>query len=322
MRFVLNQGESGLNLALEASVRLASYRATNCNRRLVLATRTKRYYRDESLFEELARGSAVFSTLRTEGYAKTLRLFVLIVLSVLVWTLALLMVRNSGSGAGETIGVWAVIGFALTLTLLTALRVGQRLTWLAQRLFHRPVAFHIDLDGIHQSGPQKAAVDLTWADIRLIQHKGASHLIRGVDKRQKVEISTQLEGHETASSFLKFVFLLRQEIGDNWRGLLTEVEARLEGPGFHFHYDRDRTNTVFINSQGIRHSSADGIESDMPWDLLRESVVDVQKDQLRFRHKGSRTSIAIPRGTDSDDVIEELIRWALHVAPDFSHTSA
>lgn len=263
----------------------------------------------------------MFNTLRTAGYARTLNLFVLVVFTALLWTLAFLMLGNFGSGGSAALAYWTTTGFAAALTLLVAFRFGQRITVRLRRVFHPPAPVHIDVDGVHQSISHEAGVDLKWEDIRLVQHKGAAHLIRGADKGQKIEISTQLEGHETASSFLKFAFLLRQEIGDNWRGLLTEVEARLEGPGFHFHYDRDRTNTVFINNLGIRHSSADGVESHMSWDLMRDSTMEAQKDQLRFRHTGTRTSIVIPRGTDSDDVVEELIRWALHTAPDFSHTS-
>lgn len=263
----------------------------------------------------------MFDTLRVPGYAKTLKFFFLIVSTALVWILALLMLGNWESGIGATTAKWALTGIALSLTLLAVLRIGQRALSGLRHRFHRPLAVRIDLEGVHQSGAEEPGAYLKWEDIRLVQHKSASHMIRGTDKAKKIEISTRLEGHRAASSFLKFVFVLRQEVGDDWRGLLTEVRARLEGPGFHFHYDRDRTNTVFINSKGIRHTSADGVESEMTWGLLRESVMDEQKNHLRFRHTGTKTSIALPRGTDSDDIIEELIRWGLHTAPDFSHTS-
>lgn len=238
----------------------------------------------------------MFDTLRAAGYSKTLKLFILVVSTILAWTLALLMQGNWDAGLVATLVKWATTGIALSLTVLTAWRMAQRVITGIQRRFHKPLAVRVDLEGVRQSGSDKADIALKWEDIRLIQHKGAAHLIRGTDKGQKIEISTRLEGHESASSFLKFAFLLRQEIGDGWRGLLTEVKARLEGPGFHFHYDRDRTNTVFINSRGIRHSSAGGVESEMSWELMRGSVMDVQRDQLRFRHTGTKTAITIPRG--------------------------
>lgn len=260
----------------------------------------------------------MFETLAKAGYAKTLKLFVLVVLTSLMWFLALLILSNSGSGVGATVALWSLTGVAMTLSVLVAVRLVQRITSGIRQMFHTPLGVRVDVDGVHQSGAADRDVDLKWEDIRLIQHRGLTHTIRGADKNQRIEISTRLEGHAAVSSFLKFAFLLRQEAGDEWNGLLGEVQARLAGTGFHFHYDSDRTNTVFIDNQGIKHSSADGVEAEMSWKEMRQSSLERQKDQLRFRHKGSKSSLAIPRGTDSDDIIEELIRWALHAAPDFS----
>lgn len=260
----------------------------------------------------------MFETLEKADFVKTLKLFILVVLTPLMWFLALLILSNSGSGAGATLALWGVTGVAMTLSVLVVVRLVQRIASGIRQMFHTPLGVRIDGDGVHQSGAADQDVDLKWEDIRIIQHKGLSHTIRGADKSQRIEISTRLEGHAAVSSFLKFAFLLRQEAGEDWNGLLHEVQARLAGTGFHFHYDSDRTNTVFIDNQGIKHSSGDGVEAEMSWQEMRQSSLERQKDHLHFRHKGSKSSLAIPRGTDSDDIIEELIRWALHTAPDFS----
>ncbi len=266
----------------------------------------------------MARGTAEFDTLKAASHSERLKSVILIFLSGLFWTLALLMSGGLHGMRDGSITVWVMAGLAVFLTLLVILRLVVRIAALASGLFRQTTPVLVDVNGVHQTTARGQEVDLKWEDIRLIQHRRSAHLVRGRDKKQTIEISTRLQNHETASAFLKFSFLLRQETGSEWRGLLTEVRSRLEGPGFHFHYDGDRTDTVYINSFGIRHSSIDGIESEMTWDLMRESKLDKQKDRLRFRHTGSRTSISIPRGTDSDKVIEEFIRWALHTAPGFS----
>lgn len=267
-------------------------------------------------------GTAVFSDLTTSRSSKKLGLFILILLSALVWLISLLMQGNQAETSGSSFALWMMAGLALLLTAIVALVLGARIMAFSVRLFHPPATVIVDADGVHQTGSTGKETDLTWEDIRLIQHRRTAHLVRGRDKRDQIEISALLKGHKTASAFLKFAFLLRQEIGIEWRGLLTEVRSRLEGPGFHFHYDGDRTDTVYVNSYGIKHSSIDGIESEMPWDLMRESILDVQKDKLKFRHTGSKTSITIPRGTDSDEVVDEFIRWALHTEPSFSSNTA
>lgn len=268
----------------------------------------------------MARGTAEFDTVKTASYSARLKFLILIFLSGLFWTMALLMSGNSHDPRGASVTGWVMAGLALLLTLLVILRLVARIAAFSSGLFRQTTPVLVDIDGVHQTSARGQEVDLKWEDIRLIQHRRAAHLVRGRDKKQTIEISTRLQNHETVSAFLKFSFLLRQETGSEWRGLLTEVRSRLEGPGFHFHYDGDRTDTVYINAFGIRHSSVDGIESEMTWDLMRESKLDKQKDRLRFSHTGSRTSISIPRGTDSDKVIEEFIRWALHTAPGFSGT--
>lgn len=266
----------------------------------------------------MARGTAEFDTLKAASYLESLKFLILIFLSSLFWTMALLMSGGLQGMRDGTVAGWVMAGLALLLTLLVILRLVARIAAFSSGLFRQTTPVLVDIDGVHQTGARGQEVDLKWEDIRLIQHRRSAHLVRGRDRKQTIEISTRLQDHETVSAFLKFAFLLRQETGSEWRGLLTEVRSRLEGPGFHFHYNGDRTDTVYITAFGIRHSSIDGIESEMTWDLMRESIVDKQKDRLRFRHTGSRTSISIPRGTDSDKVIEEFIRWALHTAPGFS----
>ncbi len=289
---------------------------------MVLAIRTKRYYRDKSVFEQLADGTAVFNTLIAASYSKTLGLVILVLIGALSWTTAILMLGNADDNTAATLATWILVGVALVLTALAALRVGARVLSLFGRLLHRSEAVLVDASGVHQTGSRGDTVDLNWEDIRLIQDRRSVHLVRGSARNQRIEISVQLENHETISAFLKFAFLLRQEIGTEWRGLIPEVTERLNGPGFHFHYDGERTDTVYINSQGIKHSSAHGIESEMPWDLMRDSIFESHRDGLKFRHTGSRTSIVIPRGTDSDEIIEEFIRWALHTEPSFSSDAA
>lgn len=254
------------------------------------------------------------------NYSRTLGFVILILLGALFWMMVVLMLGNAGDDIGTWIAAWVLAGVALLVTVLVALRLGARALSLFGRLIHRPTAVLVDESGVRQTGSRGDTVDLKWEDIRLIQDRRSVHLVRGSDKGQQIEISARLEDHETLSAFLKFAFLLRQEIGADWRGLLTEVKERLDGPGFHFHYDSDRTDTVHINSQGIKHSSAPGVENEMPWDLMRDSILELHRGKLKFRHTGSKTSISIPRGTDSDEVIEEFIRWALHTEPSFSST--
>lgn len=228
------------------------------------------------------------------------------------------MLGNGSDSTGAAVATWVLVGLALVLTALVVIRLGGRALSLFGYLIHRPTAVLFDANGVHQTGSKGNTIDLDWEDIRLIQHRRAVHVVRGSDKSQQIKISARLEGHETMSAFLEFAFLLRQEIGAEWRGLLTEVRERLDGPGFHFHYDSERADAVYINRYGIKHSSADGNESEMSWDLMRDSIFEPHRGTLKFRHTGSKTSISIPRGTDSDEVIEEFIRWALHTEPSFS----
>ena len=60
----------------------------------------------------------MFETLEKAGYAKTLKLFVLVVLTPLMWFLAILILSNSGSDAGATLALWSVTGVAMTLSVL------------------------------------------------------------------------------------------------------------------------------------------------------------------------------------------------------------
>jgi hypothetical protein len=261
-------------------------------------------------------GGGSYEDMGKRGFRRFSSFFSAVMLAGVFGVAALLAIRNGSQSLG-----WALASLASLLGIYVVIRFLDGLTALWTRLFHRPMPIFIDPHGVTQTASDGKRIELAWEDIRVVRHKRSSHIIRGKDRNQRIEISTLLFGHQDLSAFIKFAFLLRQEVGASWTGFLGEVRARLAGPGFYFHYDGDRKNTVHITQESISHTSPEGDFESMSWELMKESVFETKKNMLVFRHTGSRQQVSLPCGTDSDQIIEHFIRWALHTEPSFSDKS-
>jgi hypothetical protein len=258
-------------------------------------------------------GAASFESLERGNLGGAARTFTLLVLAVLLAFMGLLARENTSQLMAT--GLFAVSGL-LGLYTVSKILGGLNRLWINQ--FRRPAPVLLFNGGVEQKSAEGGTNHLEWQDIRVIQHRRRAHLIRGKDKDSQVEISLRLRDHDDLAAFIEFAFLLRQEAGKEWEGLLYEVRDRLDDKGFHFHFDRNRAHAIHIDRQGITHTASDGTVEQMDWALMKESIFDRGRTVLRFRHPGTKTSLSIPLGGNADQIIDQFIRWALHSDPSFS----
>lgn len=279
-----------------------------------MSARTLRIFRDEGLFDFLSKGPILLDRLDGQGPRRHISTAFAFTFMLLAGGNALLAYENgdrllTSLGGGLT----AVFAVAFIAKLWNTLLGGKR----KARGKRGPQPVIISDDGIAQMVTDGEPSILPWSDIRLVRNKGDFHSIRGADRKFHVDISNRLAWAEEATALIKFLFVLRQEMGEEWTGAIPALRKRLSGSGLYIYCEGTRKAFVVISTKGIAYESDPETRTELSWEQIDQSIYESKKGALRIRHVQSRTTLEIPSDLESHILFDQLLRWGLHSDPVF-----
>ncbi|TNE39014.1 MAG: hypothetical protein EP347_05340 [Alphaproteobacteria bacterium] len=280
-----------------------------------MSTRTTRVFRDEGLFEYLAEGPILLDRLEGEGPARHISTAFALVITGLLAAITLMGYESEQEQftyifAGMT--ALAGLHFLRRLYFSIAGRVGRK----AGRRGPLPVV--ISNDGVEQRVGDETSSKLDWGDIRLVRRQDDVESIRGKDKKISVELSHRLAHTREATAIVKFLFVLRQEMGEDWQGAVPSLQKRLADKGIPIYSRKSRKWYVVISQKGLASVTAKGGRAELTWDQVDRSLYEVKRNKVVVRHVQSRTTVEIPSDIESPILFDQLMRWALHSNPVFN----
>jgi hypothetical protein len=279
-----------------------------------MSARTTRIFRDDGLFDFLSKGPILLDRLDGQGARRHIATAFAFTFMLLAAGNTLLAYENGNrlltSIAG---GLTAALAIAFLVKLWNSILGGKRKPWGNKG----PLPIVLSDEGITQLVPESEDLTLPWSDIRLVRNRGDYHSVRGSDRKIQVDISTRLAWSEEATALVKFLFVLRQEMGDAWSGAIPALRKRLSEGGLYIYRERTRKSFVILSTQGITYEESEGNRTSLSWDEIDQSIFDRKKNYMRFRHVKSRTNLDIPTDLESMVVFDQIVRWAMHSDPVF-----
>lgn len=279
-----------------------------------MSTRTVRVFREEGLFDYLAEGPVLLDRLDGQGAKRHFATAMSFTLFIIAAAFAQIFYTEGDQMLTSVLGgLAAALGVFFIAELTNSIFGGKRKTGKKKG----PLPVVISNEGVWQLFPEGENVIIPWDDIRLVKHQGNAHTVRGTDKKLQVEISTSLAWHEEATAIIKFLFVLRQEMGGDWDGAIPALQKRLSEKGLTLYFERTRKSYVVISTEGITHHPVKGDAVSLTWDDLDNSIFESRRQVMRFKHIKSRTTMDIPNELESELLFDQLLRWGLHSDPVF-----
>lgn len=279
-----------------------------------MSTRTTRVFRDEGLFEFLESGPVLIDRLEGDGPRQHIRTAFAFTISLLFGAVTLM----GGENNQETFtyffgGITILASMNFLRQFYRSLFGGKRRT----RSGRGPLPIIISNEGVEQPIKDGATTALHWKDIRLVRKKDDVQSVRGTDKKISIDISNRLAWHEEATAIIKFLFVLRQEMGHEWDGAVPGMQLRLSGKGLPIHSRSSRKSLVVFSKAGMSSQNDKGDKAELSWNEIDHSIYEVKKNKILIKHVQSRTTLEVPADIESPILFDQLLRWGLHSDPVF-----